>query len=175
MATENTISQIRADLAITSVVVNSGLPLNEYVLKGLWRWFQDVELLVPLPVMDLADAERQSLGSQILVEMDQIFASLEIQFEKATSEKEREALAVGPDGIAVNNLWREFAGVYATLINDEVTVLPDKFRKQMQANMIDQLSERYDQDPDVIRYRLKNDTQLRMMLRMAGLDPDQIS
>jgi hypothetical protein len=170
---KNVVTEIRTDLAAVRAVLASDAAMTAPVLHGLWRWFKDVELMVPLPVMGLAADERRSLAIDIAAEMDAKFVELE-KVSAALSVEEQSELGHSLEAEPTNNLWRELAGCYAELINLAVAVLPDEARQEIQRHMFDSLS-RKSGDPDLIRFQLRTDSVLRMSLRMSGLDPDQMA
>jgi hypothetical protein len=170
----NTIAEIRNDVAALAAVQTAGLNVSDAVFSGVWRWFRDVELVVPLPVLVTDDEERASLALEITGEMDQVMARLEPLWAVAETDDERDTLASSADGVALDNLFRELAGVFANLVNEEVPVLPAMLKESLQENLLESLSDRFDLDEDEVRSRLKNDSRLRMIVRMSGLDPDAI-
>lgn len=172
-STENIITPIRKDIAVLKACLENDVEVTDKVLSGVWRWFGDVEIAVPLPVMDIPAVERRALASIIVNEMDETFAILEERCE-GKDEEFQSAQTKSREATIVNNLWKELAGCYAALINDEVPVLPSFIREALQDSMISDLVRRFDQDENEIRRRLKTDSALRMMLRMSGLNPDDI-
>jgi hypothetical protein len=173
MLVPNSITPIRSDLAVLRAVLDAGVGVTDSVINGAWRWFQDVELPLPLPVMTLSVQEQRHLAKTVLSEMDALFASLEKQCE-GKSLKQQAAIAQTGEAERVNALWRELAGCYAELINDEVPQLPESARVRIQEAMIGELAERFEIGEDEARLKVRTDTTLRMMLRMSGLNPDEI-
>lgn len=166
---ENPIVATREDVAVFRAVLDAGVTVTDSVFKGVWQWFPDVELMVPLQAMALGDQERAALASQILGEMDEVFSVLENLWDHDGSEDD---LARGSK--QVDALFRELASCYSDFVNAEVHVLPDEVRVVVEESMIERLMSQMDTDEDTVRYRLKNDAALRMMLRMSGLDPDKV-
>lgn len=155
-------------------VLAAGVTPTDKVITGVWRWFQDVEVNVPLPIMPMDDDERASIATAIAEEMDTILAELEaVCAGKSDSEQsdvtENHAL-VAP----LNNLWKELAGCYADLINDEVPILPAALRAMIVESILEELAEKNDCDEAEIRRRVRTDQSLRMMLRMNGINPDEL-
>lgn len=171
---KNTIAEIRNDVAVLAAVQTAGLTVTDAVFSGVWRWFRDVELMVPLPVLITDPEERASLALEITGEMDQVMGRLEPLWAVAETDDERDTLASSPDGQALDNLFRELAGVFAELVNEEVPVLPAMLKETLQEGLLESLADRFDLDEDEVRDRLKTDSRLRMMIRMSGLDPDAI-
>lgn len=170
---ENLISEVRSDLAVLRTVVESDTPVTETILNGLWRWFIDVELMLPLPVMDLTDAERKRYATEILTEMDALFAHLEERFPSMT-EEEQESLHTTDEALATNALWRELAGVFAALINRGVAVLSEEEAAEAHEHAVEMLCATSGMEEDEIRDRIRHDPTMRLMLRRSGIDPDRI-
>lgn len=169
----NIITPIREDIAVFRAVLAAGLQPTDMVLNGVWRWFHDVEIAVPLPVMDLSDTERASLAHDIITEMDTVFASLEAQCA-GKSLRRQNALTSSPEALQVNALWKELAGCFAELVNEEIPEIPEEIRAHVYASMVSDLAEKYGIDEDELRGRIRSDEPLRMMFRLNGLNPDEI-
>lgn len=172
MSERSAIDASRTDLAVLRAVLQAGVPVTAPVFQGLWRWYQDVELNVPLPVMDLDEETRSTLALTILEEMDEILARLSVR--EAAGEVSPDDLSTTPEAAAANALWRELAGCYVDLVNAEVRVLDDTQRAIAQAHIVEGLSTAMGLDEDEVRQHLRTDATLRMMLRMAGIDPDRV-
>lgn len=170
---DNLISEVLGDVRALRAIAQASVPITEPALQGVWRWFIDVELLLPLPVMPLGDAERETYATDILNEMDAIFTRMEAQYDLLT-EEQRSNLNTSPDSIAVNALWRELAGVYAPIINRSVTVLSDEERETAHEHALEMLCTTSGMDEDEMRDRIRHDPTLRLMLRRSGLDPDKV-
>jgi hypothetical protein len=173
MSAPNSITPIRADLAVLGAVLDADVEVTDQVINGVWRWFQDIEIAVPLPVMDLTSDERRTLATTILIEMDDLFAGLEDLCE-GKSAKSQAAVAKTPEADRVNNLWKELAGCYAELVNDEIPELPESLRASIIESMLEDLADRFGITEDAVRTRVRTDSSLRMMLRMNGLNPDDL-
>lgn len=169
---ENTITHIRKDIRTLKAVVAADVEVTDVVLDGVWRWFSDVELAVPLQVMELSDSERSLLATEIIAEMDACFSRLEKMASKPNVDLDM--LAHTSDGRQVDLLWKELAGVYADLINDEVPELPEELKQEIHERIVEELSEQFGVTEDEIRHKIRTDSSLRMRLRMSGLSPDQI-
>lgn len=168
---ENTTTIIRRDIQAFKAVVDANVSVTDAIVNSLWRWFGDVEIPVPLPVMPLSDEERIQITKDILGEMDESFARLEkIESHGAKSDDLRRH----EDGQQVDRLWRELAGVYAELVNEEVPSLPEEIKQQIQERIVSDLSEQFGVSEDEVLQQIRTDSSLRMRLRMAGISPDQI-
>lgn len=167
---ENMISKIRKDLAVLRLVIENDLPVTDSTIKGLWQWFPDVELVLPLPIMPLTDEQRKEVSINILNDMDEAFAHIEKNFSELV-EADEKGIETKEETL-VNNLWRELAGCYAETINAEVPQLPEEIKETLGRGMYETLVNGFGGDEDMLSYKLQNDSTLRMMIRMAGLDPD---
>lgn len=174
MSENNIITTIRKDVQIALLVADAGLTLTPPILKSLWHWFQDVEIAVPLPIMPITEEEQISLSRDILKEMEALFAVLEEKAEIAISQGEDFDGPASPEGKKVDALWKELAGCYAELVNAEVPVIPVQMQDMVAAMIVDEMTRKYDISEDEARYRLRTESHLRMMLRMSGVDPDNI-
>jgi len=173
MSNLNFVTPIRQDIAVMRAVMTQGAPVTDMVIRGVWRWFQDVELRVPLASMTFGEEERAALSLTIVEEMDEVFARIEEACEGLPPEEQAE-FTEGPDAEAVNSLWRELAGCYADLINREVSEIPEEHRDAAHAQAFESLCEQTGWSEDILRQNLRENSHFRMMLRMAGLDPDRI-
>lgn len=170
---ENLITDIRNDVQVLQAVIAAGITPTDIVINGVWRWFLDIELLLPLPVMELTDDERRMFASEIVSEMDAHFAKLETRWD-LLSEEEKHTLNKSEESETVNALWRELAGVYANIINKGVTVLDPEDKQAAEATAIDMLVHASGMDEEEIRHRVRHDPTMRLMLRRSGIDPDRI-
>lgn len=173
MSEMNFVTPIRQDIAVFRSVLTQGVPVTDMVLRGVWRWFQDVELRVPLAAMTFGEEERATLALTVVDEMDEVFARIEQSCDGLPPEEQAE-FTQGPDADAVNALWRELAGCYADLVNREVAEIPEEHREEAHAQAFESLCQQTGWSEDTLRENLRENTHFRMMLRMAGLDPDRI-
>lgn len=172
-STKNTITPILHDVKIMRAVIDAGVPISDMVLRGVWRSFLDVELNLPLPVMPLTDAERQKLAAEIIHEMEALFTELE-ELAEGLEEEAQHALGSTDEAKRINSLWRELAGVYAEHVNDQVPVIPEALKELITSRIIADMAEKFGVDEDDIRAKIRTESTLRMMLRMQGIDPDDI-
>lgn len=166
---------IKQDIAIARAVIENGLDLNDTIINGVWRHFTDVEIFVPLASMDLRPEERINLAKGILEEMDEVLTQIRDGYKKAETEEDLKAIHRGPLGTKVDNLWKEFAGCYAELINAEIPQLPEHMKKVVAESLVSELAHRFDTTEDDIIERIQRDSTLRMMFRRTGINPDEIA
>lgn len=167
------VSQAREDVRVFQAVVAAGAPVTDAVMHGLWQWFLDVELMLPLPVMDLNERERTRYASEILAEIDRILALMEAS--PLPPQNPTEAAIYADRAGDVDKLWRELAGVYAPIVNRSVMVLTDEQREYAHERVIPAICDSSGIDEDEARERVRHDPSLRLMLRRSGIDPDRIS
>lgn len=171
---DNIITVIRKDVKIALLVAEAGITLTSPILKSLWHWFQDVEIAVPLPIMPITEEEQISLSRDILREMDAHFAVLEANAEEAITNGTTFDGPASPEGKKVDALWKELAGCYSSLINEEVPIIPPQMQEMVASMIVEELTRKYDISEDEARHRLRTESNLRMMLRMSGVNPDNI-
>lgn len=174
MSAENIITVIRKDVKIALLASEAGLTLTPSLVKSLWHWFQDVEIAVPLPIMPITEQEQISLSTDILREMDGLFAILEEKAEVALKSGEVLDGPSSPEGKKVDALWKELAGCYASIVNEEVPVLPLQMQEMVGSMIVEEISRKYNISEDEARDKLRSESHLRMMLRIAGVNPDNI-
>lgn len=170
----NIIKEIRHNLQIGRATLEYGVDINDAVINGIWRYFSDVEIFVPLPVMPLEGKERMALAAIILQDMDETMLKIEKKFEKASSEKELDKISNGPLGERVDSLWKELAGCYAELINQEIPKLPEHVKEAVAESMVEELAARFETSPEDMIQQIRQDSTLRMLFRRTGLNPDEI-
>jgi hypothetical protein len=161
------IERIRDDLRVLRVLADNNISPTDAALSGLWRHFGDIELVLPLPVMSLTPSRQHALSRAILAEMDAAFirlAEVEAQFGEAPT--------TGSLADVVNQMWREYAGTWAEVINAGMVHIPTEIRPQVAAQLLADLRAAFG-DEDAAT-RLREDTTLRMSIRRSGLDPDAL-
>lgn len=174
MTTDNIITVIRKDVKIALLVAEAGMTLTSPIVKSLWHWFQDVEIAVPLPIMPITETEQINLSREILKEMDAHFTVLEKKANEAIANGSTFDGPASNEGRKVDALWKELAGCYAILINSEVPVLPPQMQEMVSSMIVEEMTRKYDISEDEARDRLRSEAHLRMMLRMSGVNPDNI-
>lgn len=173
-STPNTITPILNDVRTMRAVIDAGVPVNDMVLRGVWRSFFDVELNLPLPVMPLSKSERNNLAKDIIHEMEARFGELE-ELAEGLDEEAQFALGSTDEAKRINSLWRELAGVYAEQVNEQVPVIPAALKEIITARLISDMAEKFGVDEDDIRKKIRTESTLRMMLRMQGINPDELT
>ena len=174
MEQENIITTIRKDVKVALVVAEAGLTLTSPIVKSLWHWFQDVEIAVPLPIMPINEQEQLSLTKDILKEMDEQFAMLEAKANESILQGFDFDGPGSPEGKKVDALWKELTGCYAALVNEEVPIIPRQMQEMVASVIVEEMTRKYDISEEEARHRLKTVSHLRMMLRMSGVNPDDV-
>jgi hypothetical protein len=164
---------IKKDLTVLETLVKNNVEPTDSVINAIWRWFIDVELILPLPIMEFSEEERTKYALEIIEDLQKHFSILETKFSVMNDEEQKE-LSRSEDAQIVNSLWRELAGMYATVINGEVAVLDEDEQEAAHAHAVEMLSHSSGMDEEEIRDRIKYDPTMRLMLRKSGLDPDRI-
>lgn len=174
MSEANLVTRTKEDVAVFRAVVSAGLQPTSPVIHSLWRWFGNVDLALPLPIMSLEEKDRQNIAIDILNDLD---VALDKYEEKSnqTPIKDRHELNNGPETIIVDNMWKELAGLYAELLNKEVLALNDADKEEITANIIENISEALGLDHEGVIQKIKTDPSLKLSLRMMGLNPDEIA
>ena len=95
----HTIVLTRADVAAALAVSRAGLDLTRAVFRGVWGWFPDVELVVPLNTVVLDGEERRTLTAAILSEMDDVFAGLQAEADAGGDVDELAGSGAGAGGV----------------------------------------------------------------------------
>lgn len=163
------------DLKVAKAVLDTAdTDMTLGVMNSVWRWFQDVDLALPLPVMPLKDDERRGIAVEIVNEMLQLIPR--IAKIKATSFSEEEWRDRSKNEITqLDALWKEFAGCFADLLNSEIPTLPEEAKAEAQQGFVAGFSEAFHLSEEEVRKLVKTDPAMRLMLRRAGLNPDEIN
>jgi hypothetical protein len=178
---EKYFSTIIDDFTVTRTLLLNQVKITPHVLEGMARWFKDVELELPLPVMMAEGQERDTLAMQIvddiLATLDRIEVSVtEYGVEKYDAEIDHPK-DVCPELVeALDRLWRELAGCYAEQLNARIPSLgmsPEE-ENQMYAQFISQMSHDLDITEDEAREVVRTNSSFRLMLRYQGINPDRI-
>lgn len=173
---ENTLTKTKRDLAVFRVVVKAGLIPTDSVLEGLWHWFPNVDIALPLPVMSLKDSDRKKIASNILDEMYEVATRMEneLNIVPRTEEDYAHYFENSPDVILIDNLWRELTGVYAFLFNAYVNSLSREDQIQASERLLESMESNFNMNRAEAIAQIHSDPRLRMQLRMIGVNPDSI-
>lgn len=163
-----------ADVKVVQACLSTDTLVTEAVVDGVWRWFADVEIVLPLPIMGMKPQERDSIAKMIA---DDMLAS----FERAADLWDQTDGSQNPEEVApqeirtLNALWREFAGCYAELVNAQVptVTMSDEESARFYDSFVSRTAEALGVSEEETREALRTDSAFRMMIRLQGFDPDQ--
>lgn len=163
------------DLRVAKAVLSSNeTEMTLGVMHSIWRWFQDVDLALPLPVMPLEDKERRAIAKEVVDEM--LVLIPQIAAIKSSSFSYDEWRERSKNEITqLDALWKEFAGCYSDLLNSEIPEIPAQAKEEAQQSFVAGFSEAFHLSEDEVRNLIKTDPSMRLMLRRAGLNPDEIN
>lgn len=163
------VSDARADVLVLRSLLDTNTPVPFSVLNAIWRWFIDVEIVLPIAEMEFTDESRNAFARDIVTDMADTFARLE-----AVVDADPEAIADDhPEVDEVNGLWRELAALYAPMINASVTVIPEDMQAVVYPNTAKMIASSAGISIEDAIERLKTDPIARMSLRRSGIDPDR--
>lgn len=173
---ENTLTKTKKDLAVFNVVVKAGLTPTEAVIEGLWHWFPNVEVALPLPVMVLKEADRVRIASGVLDEMFEVATRMESDLNNIHRDEESysDYFKNSPDVPLIDNLWKELVGVYASLFNSYVRRLSQEEQALASEAFLEFMENNLEIDRNEAITEIQTNPSLRMQLRMIGVDPDII-
>ena len=177
------------DFSVLKFLMENDGPVTLPVIEEVFSHFYDVELPLPLPVMDLSDDERKGLSVSIMDEMletlekiveavNQAEAEEDVEEDDEEGSEEKIYLSdICPELTEeLDNLWRELAGCFAAEINSTIQkpfTQPQEeedFYEKLLPNLADDL----DITEDEALSMVQNNSSLRLMLRRNGIDPDRI-
>lgn len=172
----NSMTKTKKDLAVFHAVVKAGIEPTTSVVVGLWHWFSNVDIAIPLPIMPLEEDERQSIALNVLEEMQVVADRLEVAIEKLLSDPEdrHEYFANSPDVATFDSLWRELASLYAHIINPQVRVMTEEEQEMVSESFIESAMNDFHIPRDEVIEQIKLDPSLKMRLRLLGVNPDRI-
>ena len=173
---ENTLTKTKKDLAVFNVVVKAGLVPTDAVIEGLWHWFPNVEVALPLPIMPLKENERKKIASRILDEMLEVATRMENELNTLPRDEESYSnyFQNSPDVTLIDNLWKELVGVYASLFNAYVRSLSKEDQARASEAFLEFMETNLEIDRKEAIEQIHTNPSLRMQLRMIGVDPDII-
>ena len=164
-----------ADANVLALVAGSeDVAVTPAVIEAVAKWFHDVEIIFPIPQMELDENEKRSLTSEIADELVSEFRSAiaKVNARGELADEDFEQLARNTDP-----LFRELSGVYADQLNaqfEENRVDAEDAQEAIN-DMLSMIERMHGQDGLAeFRTRSKTDSTLRAQLRRMGLDPDKI-
>jgi len=165
------LNEVSEDIRV-GVIVNKELGhLSRPVLGAIERWYEDVDIIIPISEMELDATSKVKMVSQCLEEMLEIFQAeiLSVQAGKEYVKESHEELAS-----KVDPLWRELAALHASIFNAEFQAIRPSDQEEMneRINVVEEITgmTRFE-----IKERATKDLQLRRMLCDMGLLPTDLN
>lgn len=158
-------------LAVVSSIPES--PITESVFNAVANWYDDVEIVYPIAVMDIDEVEKRNLTNSIATEMTKHFDDALAKALLGKYEQEDfEILAQ-----QVDPLWRELTGVFAKELNEIFNSNqegPESPKESLQ-RMIEMIASTYGEEGvEDFKNKAKTDKHFRAQLRRMGVNPDNI-
>lgn len=168
---------MRADLTVFRVLAAAHVPITPSVLEGVWEWFYEVDLPLPIPALPFRAEDRAQLTETIIREMVDVIDTLLADMERRDSGRPREGTDVSPVALvdSLVGLWRELAGLWAPLVNSGI---PKHTRETLEIAKEDGLQwvmDAFGITEDQARAELRGNGSLRLSLRRSGFDPDTMA
>lgn len=185
MSLEHPFAPPQLDLKVLRVCIETDTFVTPPVIDAVWAWFSDVEIVLPIPDMELKPEDRKRLSLDIIDEMIEEFKKAGEKWTAATEgleydEEEWDEDYPVPSEVAeeevqnVDTLWRELSGCLAATLNDMVPQFTEEAAEYFYAHILEQAADDFQVSLDEVREALKTDVSFRMMLRRQGFDPDRI-
>lgn len=174
MATKDLLIQMRDDARVLAHVAGvEDLAITKAVIGAVAGWFDDVEIMYPIPMMPFSAEERRSL---VITIANELASHFDAASKLADEEGDLPASAFETLAAQVDPLWRELSGVFATELNAEFEKrrVPEQHAREYLTGMIDQVAEvEGDEARAEFIENLRSNKVLRSQLRRIGIDPDQ--
>jgi len=155
-------------------IAKADIRINEHLLAMVAKWFNDVEIRLPIAEMPMDEKERTTLTVQIT---DDMLKALDEALTALGAEAD-EDIVIAKAAEDLDPLWRELAGLQARVLNDiyQREVTPESKAQVLEAieNMVEQLKQMTGEDDATIRERMRNDAGVRRLLERMGIEPDSI-
>jgi len=145
--------------------------LTRSVLGAVERWFQDVDIIIPMNDMQLDSSTKSRMLETALKEMHEAF-TLELERIKnggVNNPETHEALAM-----IVDPLWREVASLHAEIFNIEFEALRPKDFEEINER-ISVMEEITGMNRKELQERASKDLRVRKMLGDMGLLPTDLN
>lgn len=170
----NLLQKTKDDVGTFSQVAKAGITINEHLLAMVAKWFNDVEIQLPIAEMPMDEEERATLTVQITEDM---LAALNEAIGSLNAEADEDiVLAKATEDL--DPLWRELAGLQARILNEiyQHNTTPAATAEVVEAisNTVERLVRMTGEDEESIRERMRNDANVRRFLKNLGIEPDAI-
>lgn len=168
------LQKTKDDVDTFNRVVKADIRINEHLLAMVAKWFNDVEISLPIAEMPMDEDERTALTVQITGEM---IGALDTALAALADEAD-EDIVLAKAAEDLDPLWRELAGLQARVLNEiyQRNTTPASKAQVFEAieAMIEQLTQMTGEDEAAIRERVRNDAGVRRLLKRMGIEPDSI-
>lgn len=164
----------RSDFDTFRSAVNADISITGTLLDIVASWYRNVEIVLPIPEMGLDEGERKQLAQEVATEMLQIVDNAISELERG-ADGEEILPAIAPK---LDALWRELAGVYASVLNAAFRekmdgIDPEEVKHAIEA-MIATMAQLSGDDEGSVRAHMRTDESTRAKLRQMGIDPDTL-
>ncbi len=162
------------DVDTVRQALNAGIHMNTSLLGLVKRWFSDVEIVYPIAEMPMEADEKSMLATTILGEMTDLARKAIAALEEGADEEDVEQTFAS----SADAGWRELAGVYSELLNEQFRELAAEvdaeeflqgFRSYLEA-----VAEATGLSIEEARSQALQSPSFRTQLRDLGIDPDSI-
>lgn len=173
-APKELLEAMRDDTHVLALVATTDeAPFTMPVIEAVARWFGDVEIRFPIADMGFTDAERREIVRTVSNELlSQFNAAISDCVADELGEERFATLAA-----AVDPLWRELTGAFATQLNErfEQNRVPADHSAEFLSMIMSKMQDDLGEDAvSEFRSALSSDANLRAQLRRMGLDPDAV-
>lgn len=174
------VEEFTGDVRVMKLCVEHDVPITGAVLESVWRWFPDVEIVLPIPVMPLTSGEWKTFTLDILGDLHDAsvtMGGLVDEQDKFDDDDIPDELSdrLAAQAAHLDMLWRELAGCLADKINATVPVYTEEEKRKAVASFLEQLSEELADSEEELLSFIRTDSRLRMYFRMNGLNPDDFA
>lgn len=168
------LQKTKDDVGTFRQIVKADIRINEHLLAMVAKWFNDVEIRLPIAEMPMDEEERATLTSQVA---DEMLKALDEAITALGGEAD-EDIVIAKAAEDLDPLWRELAGLQARVLNEiyQRNATPESKAQVFEAieHMVEQLTQMTGEDETTIRERMRNDAGVRRLLKRMGIEPDSI-
>lgn len=168
------LQKTKDDVGTFRQIVKADIRINEHLLAMVAKWFNDVEIRLPIAEMPMDEEERATLTIQVA---DEMLKALDEAITALAGEAD-EDIVIAKAAEDLDPLWRELAGLQARVLNEiyQRNATPESKAQVFEAieHMVEQLTQMTGEDEATIRERMRNDAGVRRLLKRMGIEPDSI-
>lgn len=174
MSLTDMLQKTKDDVGTFNQVAKAKIRVNEHLLAMVAKWFNDVEISLPIAEMPMDEDERTALTVKVT---DEMLGALDEAITALAGEAD-EDIVIAKAAEDLDPLWRELAGLQARVLNEiyQRNTTPEAKAEVFEAieNMVEQLTQMTGEDEATIRERVRNDAGVRRLLKRMGIEPDSI-